>query len=185
MKLNEILEKILTEARLDDRSDIAIVKWIIKNRGKEDLPLYLSAIQEDELRTVPHQGTGKQILVNQLEHSGFIIILANSYANAKGWFKEAIELFEAMKARGCNESTMLNDYGAALLNQMMIAERKVDKNRLDLARKLIFEAFEFDQKVSKDSYIYPAYKNLCYLRDIEDKHFWNMSEIIILQITTS
>jgi len=96
MKLNEILEKILTEARLDDRSDIAIVKWIIKNRGKEDLPLYLSAIQEDELRTVPHQGTGKQILVNQLEHSGFIIILANSYANAKGWFKEAIELFEAM-----------------------------------------------------------------------------------------
>jgi pentatricopeptide repeat protein len=175
MKITEVINKILKEAHLQDQSNASIVKWIIQNRGKEDLSLYLSAVEEENLQTVTVEGRGdKEIPVKQLEHSNFFVILANSYASL-GWFNEALGLFEAMVARGSNESTVLNDYGATLLNQMMTV-KIIDKEKLDVARKLIFEAFKFDKEVSKDFYAYPAYRNLCYLRDIEAIRYYNQNE---------
>lgn len=175
MRLEEILDKIAKEENLKDRSTMAIVKCLVEKRGREDVLLFRDAIRESNLQRIIVRGIGgREIPVRQLEHSEFFIILANSYAK-KRRFSEAIGLFDAMFERGCNESTMLNDYGATLLNQMM-AEGVIDKGKLDLARKLIFKAFEFDKKVAENWYTYPAYKNLCYLRDIEAIYYYNQNE---------
>lgn len=166
MKLDEIIDRIVEEGNLPDRNKMIVVKWSIENKIEENFLNFISAIKEDNLQITDVQGRGeKRISVKKLEHSEFFIFLANSYAQIR-LFEKALKIFEEMHRKGSNESTMLNDYGAALLNQMLV-NKSVNKGRLDLARRLIFEAYAFDKKVSADWYTYPAYKNLSFLRAME------------------
>lgn len=170
MRLEEIIDGILQKVVLPDRLDRTLIKWSIENKVEETFPKFISAIKSEKLQTMEVQSRGgKRIPVKGLEHSRFFILLANSYAE-KRLFEKALEVFEGMRRKGSNESTMLNDYGAALLNQMLV-DRSVNKKRLDLARKLIFGAYAFDKKVSANWYEYPAYKNLCFLRAIEASYY--------------
>ena len=170
MKLADLVTRTVERGHLPDGNDFTVIKWSIENNIEENFAEFIEAIKEDDLQAVEVRGRDRQqVPVKKLEHSQFFIGLANSYAQI-GSFDKATKVFEEMFRKGSNESTLLNDFGAALLNQIL-ATGVAKKETIDLARKLIFDAFAFDKKVSAECYHYPAYKNLCSLRAIEGNYY--------------
>jgi len=170
MKLADLVRRIVELGHLPDGNDITVIRWSIENNIEESFAEFIQAVKEDDLRAMEVKGKDQQgVPVKKLENSQFFIGLANSYTQI-GSFDKAIKMFEEMLRKGSNESTLLNDYGVALLNQIL-ATKVVKKENIDLARKLIFDAFAFDKKVSAEWYHYPAYKNLCFLRAIEGTYY--------------
>jgi pentatricopeptide repeat protein len=175
MKLKQVLEKIVADENLTDSSVNSVMRWVTENKATKYLPLFISAVQNSELKTSPVKGIGNcEIKICKLDGSDIFILLANFYSR-NGLHDEAIALFEEMSKKGCNESTLLNDYGAALLNEM-ISKNQILGDKLIKARGLIFEAFKFDKKVVTNSLEYPAYKNLCFLRNIEARYYYDRND---------
>jgi len=175
MKLEDVLLRIVQQRKLIDSNYSTIALWCIQNKDDPLIADIISSIQEEKLTKGQVKAKGGNIIeVNKLEHSDFLIPLANSF-NGANIFDKSIELFEHMEKKGCNESTMLNDYGAVLLRQML-SSRSYDKEKWEHARQLIFRAFDFDKKVSKDCYKFPAYKNLCYLRAVEASFYLQQND---------
>ena len=137
---------------------------------------YLAAIKEENLVKVATRDRrdSKTFEISKLENSGFFIGLANTYVHSQ-LFDEGIQLFEEMQKKGSDESTMLNDYGGSLLFRML-SRQSFNKSDLDLARKLIFGAYDFDKRVASNPYDYPAYKNLCFLRAVEAHFYYNQMD---------
>lgn len=172
LRLQEIIDRIVEQGHFPDRNTAAVINWSTENDLESNFKDYISAVKQDNLGVKRVQGRDRQeIHIKTLENSMFFVILANSYAK-RGLFDKALNVFEEMLAKGTDESTILNDYGAAILNRM-VYEKTVNKGSLDLARKLVFEAFAFDKKVAKNWYQYPAYKNLCFLRAMEAIYYNN------------
>jgi pentatricopeptide repeat protein len=172
LRLVEIIDRIVEQGHLPDRRPPDVIKWSIENDLENNFKDYISAAKEENLQVDRVRDRGQQeIPVRRLENSAFFVFLANSYANRK-LFDKALKIYEEMLAKETDESTVLNEYGATILNRML-HDGIVNKGNLDLARKLIFEAFAFDKKVAKDSYQYPAYKNLCFLRAMEAIYYHN------------
>ncbi len=175
MKLDDALEKIVKDGGLPDTKYSTIVKWCLENKDDAKYADLVSAIQEDQIIKGYIKGKGDATIeVSKLEHSDLLIFLANSFSKVN-MFDKAIELFEQLEKRGSNESTMLNDYGAALLEQMA-SSKSFDKKKWERARQLIFKAFNFDKKVSKDCYKFPAYKNLSLLRAVEASYYLQQND---------
>ena len=175
MKLTDLLAKIVTERKLPDSSYFTIAKWFLENKDDHAFVELLSAIPEAQIVKEKVKAKGDNTIeVAKLENSEFLIYLANSYSEMK-MFDKAIQLFEQIEKRGSNESTMLNDYGAVLLRQMLFS-KNISKQKWEFARQLIFRAFEFDKRVSKDCYKFPAYKNLCFLRAVEANYYLQQND---------
>lgn len=172
MRLVEIIDRIVEQGHLPDLKPTDVIMWSIENDLENNFRDYISAVREENLRVEHVRGRGQQeIPVRKLENSTFFVFLANSYANRK-LFDKALNIFEEMLTKGTDESTVLNDYGATILNRML-QDGIANKANLDLARTLVFQAFAFDKKVAKDWYQYPAYKNLCFLRVMEAVYYHN------------
>lgn len=173
--LDEAVAKIVEEAHLSDKSYFTIAKWCLENKDDAKCSALVSAVHEEQIiKENVKTRSNNTIEINRLEHSEFLIYLANSYSEAM-MHDKAIELFEQMEKKGCTESTMLNDYGRALLRQMLFS-KTYDREKWDHARQLIFKAFDFDKKVSKDCYKFPAYKNLSFLRAVEASYYLQQND---------
>jgi len=139
MRLLEIKNRIIQEADLPDRNDSTVIKWSVENKPNDILQDYISAIREDDLQNEPILDRERREIaqVKILANSPFFIDLANFYASA-GLYDNAIQLFKEIHGRESNEPRVLNDYGATLLNKML-KEGPIERDRLDLARQLIFQ----------------------------------------------
>lgn len=177
MRFDDLLSIIHGKMSVVNSNYEGIWKWSITNHNSLQSQYLISIKDESLVKASQKDRSGKIFKINKLEHSVFFIGLANTYVNSN-LFNEGIQLFEEMRKRGSNESTMFNDYGRSLLVKM-IARKNFSKDDLDLARKFISEAYGFDKKVSSNPYEYPAYKNLCYLRTIEACFYYSQTDLFI------
>ncbi|XHH07616.1 MAG: hypothetical protein ACFCUE_08510 [Candidatus Bathyarchaeia archaeon] len=175
MKLDDAIASAVKEGKLPNNSYPTIVIWAVQNNIEENFKNFLSSISELAIvKDTASNLQNKPIPVNRLDRSDFLIFLANSYSG-QGMHDKAIAIFEEIKKKGSNESTMLNDFGLALLKKTL-AEGTVDKAKWDYARKLIFEALSFDRSTTKNFYKLPAYMNLCFLRAVEAKLYLDQND---------
>jgi len=180
MKTEELLDKIIREGKLKDNTILTLTEWIIENQGKETVSVYLSAINEDKILTLTPKGKAQgKIVFKRLSHSPFFNGLAVKYFE-KGWFNEAEQIFKAILSRTPNDMDSELNYGACLINQLIKAHdegRGIDREQLEKARNLIFNAYNYDKKAHEDWRLKPAYKNLCYVRAIEAVDYYYKKEV--------
>jgi len=96
-------------------------------------------------------------------------------------FEDAEKIFKAMLDMGETSSATQNNYGAVILDDVFSKLRKkepVDPDRMGEARKSIFKACDFDKKVGLAWPAAPAYKNLCFLRNIEAYYRYSNKDFI-------
>jgi len=179
MKPTEIIDRIVEEGKLKEKTIGTVTEWIVKNQGKETISEYLSAINEDDVLTLTPEGKQRgRIIFKRLKHSPFFNGLAVRYSE-RGWFKESERIFKALLARTPKDIDSNLNYGATLLGKTIALYRKekgISKNYLMRARSLIFKAYRYDKKVHKDWRTQPAYKNLCYLHAIEAIYYSTQRE---------
>jgi len=179
MKPTELIDKIVKQGKLKDRSIGALTKWIVENQGKETVREYLSAINEDEVLTLTPEGKQQgKIVFRRLSHSPFFNGLAIRYSERE-WFKESEQIFKAIITRTPNYVDSILNYGATILNMTLALYdqgKGINKDRLERGRSIIFKAYRYDRKVHEDWRTKPAYKNLCYLRAIEAVYYYTQKE---------
>ncbi len=179
MKPSELVDKVVKEGKLQDKSIGALTKWIAENQGKESISECLSAIADDEILQLTPEGKGKgKLFIKKLKYSNLFNGLAIRYSE-NGWFEEAEAVFERILKRTPNDIDSLHNYGAAMLNKTLAIYRQrkeMDKKQLEKARALIFKAFDFDKKAYEDWLTKPSYMNLCYLRALEAVYHFNVRE---------
>jgi hypothetical protein len=181
MKPSEIIDRIVNEGKLEDKSIGTLTDWIVENQGKETVSMYVSAIDEDEILDLTPEGKKRgKIFIKKLKFWNFFNGLGIKYSE-RGWFKESEQIFEAILKRTPNDVDSILNYGAATFNMILALYNQgkgVDKNQIEKARSLIFEAYRYDTEVHEDWRIKPAYKNLCYLRAIEAAFYYNQKELL-------
>ncbi len=179
MKPTEIIDKIVEEGKLKDKSIETLTEWIVKNEGKETVAKYLSAINEDEILVLtPERKEKGKVVFKRLKHRPFFNGLAIQYSE-KGWFRESELIFDTILKRTPQDIESILNYGTFLMNMTLAfykQGKEIAKNLLEKARKLIFHAFRYDKKVHKDWRTKIAYQNLCYLRAIEAVYYYNKNE---------
>ena len=76
MKPSEIIDNIVKEGKLKDRTIGTVTEWIVQNQGKETISKYLSAIDEDDVLTLTPEGKQRgKIVFKRLHHSPFNVSL--------------------------------------------------------------------------------------------------------------
>src|SRR5208283_5141990 len=104
MKLDDVVAKIVQQGKLVKSNYSTIILWCLQNKDDLLVADIISAIQEEQLIKEQIKAIGgNTIEVNKIEHSEFLISLANVFNGAKV-FDKSIELFEHMEKRGSNES---------------------------------------------------------------------------------
>jgi len=130
----------------------------------------LEKIKEDKLlEAMVTDLKGKKIHFRILQENKQFTAVGLQLKQARE-FDEAERIFKTMLDRGETSSATRNNYGAVLLDDIFSKLREdgsVDPGRIDEARMQIFEACNFDKKVSLGWPAAPAYKNLCFLRNVE------------------
>ena len=168
----KIVEKIRQVRNLESLPMSEIFNRLVK---KEDISELVECILSDianagfrevKLRKKYH----KKISIRRLGSSDLFVALATEFAK-NGYDKEAEEIFQTILNRTPDDTSALNDYSAAILNDIVNLYRKkqvkINKTRLVQGKMLVFRAWGIDQCLHEDPRLLPAYKNLCYIRAVE------------------